>query len=91
MVVEQKLSVCSLCNQSGGCKELTCQVIAGALNSPLVKSLFLDLERRGFIVYVIVTSIEEQSLIYGESKPDIHPLLINFDSVCATIPKSSTS
>ncbi|OJD32910.1 uncharacterized protein BKCO1_3500081 [Diplodia corticola] len=52
-------------------------VIAGPANSPITKSLSLDLERRGFIVYVVVNSPEEEQIVQNESRVDIRPLLLD--------------
>ncbi|KAF2085607.1 DUF1776-domain-containing protein [Saccharata proteae CBS 121410] len=49
-------------------------VIAGPPASPITKSISLDLERRGFIVYVVAGTLEEERLIQGESRVDIRPL-----------------
>ncbi|KAK7729517.1 hypothetical protein SLS57_002004 [Botryosphaeria dothidea] len=52
-------------------------VIAGPPSSPITKSLSLDLERRGFIVYVVVNSPEEEEIVQKESRVDIRPLLLD--------------
>ncbi|KAL9030235.1 MAG: hypothetical protein Q9196_001629, partial [Gyalolechia fulgens] len=65
-------------------------VLAGPPSAPLTRSLSLDLERRGFIVYIPVNSLWEERLIQGESKADIHPLHIDItspSSVSSTIRK----
>lgn len=49
-------------------------VIAGPPSSPITKSISLDLERRGFIVYVVVNSVEEEQIVQGEARVDIRPL-----------------
>ncbi|KAK5016664.1 hypothetical protein LTR60_002300 [Cryomyces antarcticus] len=49
-------------------------VVAGTPNSPIAKSLSLDLERRGFIVYVVVSTAEEEQIVKDESRVDIRPL-----------------
>ncbi len=41
----------------------------------------LDLERRGFIVYVVVGSAAEEQKIQSESKRDILPLRIDITDV----------
>ncbi|KAI4254663.1 MAG: hypothetical protein LQ352_002969 [Teloschistes flavicans] len=55
-------------------------VLAGPPSAPLTRSLSLDLERRGFIVYITVNSLWEERLIQAESKDDIHPLHIDITS-----------
>lgn len=56
-------------------------VIAGSPSEPITKSISLDLERRGFIVYVICNTIEEEVLVQHESRPDIKPLMIDIVDV----------
>ena len=57
-------------------------VLAGPPSAPLTRSLSLDLERRGFVVYIPVNSLWEERLIQAESKTDIHPLHLDVTSVC---------
>jgi hypothetical protein len=65
--------------RGGGKKEIV--VLAGSsLHDPLTKSLALDLERRGYVVYVTVSTTEEDSLIQSESKADLRPLWIDLTS-----------
>jgi NAD(P)-dependent dehydrogenase (short-subunit alcohol dehydrogenase family) len=52
-------------------------VIAGSPSSPIVKSLSLDLERRGFIVYVVCTDMEEEQQVHSESRADVRPLHVD--------------
>ena len=56
-------------------------VLAGSIHSPLTRSLSLELERRGFIVYIPVSNLSEEQLIQSESKPDIRPLNLDITSV----------
>ncbi|KAL8694894.1 MAG: hypothetical protein Q9218_000558 [Villophora microphyllina] len=65
-------------------------VLAGPPSAPLTRSLSLDLERRGFIVYITVNSLWEERLIQAESRADIHALHIDItspSSVSSTIRK----
>ncbi|KAL8670422.1 MAG: hypothetical protein Q9168_005034 [Polycauliona sp. 1 TL-2023] len=55
-------------------------ILAGPPSAPLTRSLSLDLERRGFIVYIPVNSLWEERLIQAESKADIHPLHLDVTS-----------
>ncbi|KAI4112637.1 MAG: hypothetical protein LQ338_008289 [Usnochroma carphineum] len=55
-------------------------VLAGPPSAPITRSLSLDLERRGFIVYIPVNSLVEERLIQAESKADIHPLHLDVTS-----------
>ncbi|KAI1475440.1 DUF1776-domain-containing protein [Daldinia eschscholtzii] len=61
--------------RNGGRLEVV--VIAGSPALPLTKALSLDLERRGFIVYVVCNSIEDEITVQGLSRPDIRPLGID--------------
>ncbi|KAL8991800.1 MAG: hypothetical protein Q9169_007639 [Polycauliona sp. 2 TL-2023] len=55
-------------------------ILGGPPSAPLTRSLSLDLERRGFIVYIPVNSLWEERLIQAESKTDIHPLHLDVTS-----------
>ncbi|TGJ76601.1 hypothetical protein E0Z10_g10856, partial [Xylaria hypoxylon] len=52
-------------------------VIAGSPSLPLTKSLSLDLERRGFIVYIVCNTIEDEMMVQHASRPDIRGLSID--------------
>lgn len=56
-------------------------VLAGSPHSPLTRSLSLELERRGFIVYIPVGSLSEEQIIHSESRADIRPLNLDITSV----------
>jgi NAD(P)-dependent dehydrogenase (short-subunit alcohol dehydrogenase family) len=49
-------------------------VIAGPPKSPITRSLSLDFERRGFIVYIVCSNMDEEQQVISESKADIRPL-----------------
>ena len=57
-------------------------VLAGSPHSPLTRSLSLELERRGFIIYIPVGSLSEEQLVQSESRSDIRPLNLDITSVC---------
>ncbi|KAA6416203.1 MAG: hypothetical protein FRX48_00923 [Lasallia pustulata] len=59
-------------------------VVAGSPHSPLTRSIALDLERRGFIVYIPVSTFSEEQLVQAESRADIHPLHLDITSPSAT-------
>ncbi|KAI0204338.1 DUF1776-domain-containing protein [Astrocystis sublimbata] len=61
--------------KNGGRQEVV--VIAGSPSLPLTKSLSLDLERRGFIVFVICNSIDDEVLVQAANRPDIRGLSID--------------
>ncbi|KAL5345676.1 hypothetical protein ACLOAV_009430 [Pseudogymnoascus australis] len=52
-------------------------VISGSMNEPLVRSLALDLERRGFIVFIVCDDVQEELRVQSEGRSDIRPLVIN--------------
>lgn len=56
-------------------------VVAGSPSEPITRSVALDLERRGYIVYVVCNTIEEEVLVQNESRPDIKPLMIDIVDV----------
>lgn len=56
-------------------------VIAGSPSEPMTRSISMDLERRGFIVYVVCNTIEEEVQVQNESRPDIKPLMIDIVDV----------
>lgn len=56
-------------------------VLAGSPHSPFTHSLSLDLERRGFIVYIPVGTLSEEQLVQSESRSDIRPLHLDITSV----------
>jgi NAD(P)-dependent dehydrogenase (short-subunit alcohol dehydrogenase family) len=49
-------------------------VVAGAVANPLASALYLDLERRGFVVYVVAHTTEEDQYIRSQSRADLLPL-----------------
>ncbi|CAO2656856.1 Nn.00g056590.m01.CDS01 [Neocucurbitaria sp. VM-36] len=49
-------------------------VIAGPPNSAITRSLSHDLERRGFIVYIVCSSMDEEQQVLSESRADVRPL-----------------
>ncbi|KAL1844360.1 hypothetical protein VTJ49DRAFT_39 [Mycothermus thermophilus] len=52
-------------------------VIAGSPALPLTRSLSLDLERKGFIVFVVANSHEDEIMVQNLARPDIRPLGID--------------
>ena len=48
-------------------------VVAGAVASPLMSALYLDLERRGFSVYVCANTHEDEQYIRSQSRIDLVP------------------
>jgi len=62
---------------NGARKEVV--VLAGPPASPATRSLMLDLERRGFIVYVLVGSVEEEAVVIeeGKGRPDVRAFMMD--------------
>ena len=56
-------------------------MIVGPATSPLTRSLALDLERRGFLVYIVVNAVEDEQIVLDESRVDIRPLLLDIGNV----------
>lgn len=65
--------------RSGGRLEVV--VVAGSPSLPLTRSLSLDLERKGFIVFVVCNSIEDEMMTQNMARPDIRPLTIDITDV----------
>jgi hypothetical protein len=56
-------------------------VIAGSPSEPIVRSISLDLERRGFIVYTVCNGIEDEIAVQNEARQDIRPLRLDIVDV----------
>ena len=65
-------------------------VLAGSPHSPLTKSLSLDLERRGFVVYIPVSSLSEEQVVHSFSRADVKSLSLDITSVRRFTPRFST-
>ena len=65
---------------SGGGK-MEVIVLAGSPYSQLASNLALDLDRRGFIVYMVISSRAEEEAVKGFQGKDIHALHIDMTSV----------
>lgn len=63
-----------------GAKREIVVLACSTFHDPLTRSLALDLERRGYVVYVTVSSTEEDSLVQQEAKADLRPLWIDLTS-----------
>jgi hypothetical protein len=64
---------------SGAKKEIVV-LACSTFHDALTRSLAVDLERRGYVVYVTVSSTEEDSLVQQEAKQDLRPLWIDLTS-----------
>lgn len=73
--------------KAGNGARLEVVVIAGSPSEAITRSISLDLERRGFIVYIVCNTIDEEVLVQNEARPDIKPLMIDIVDVC--LPPSS--
>ena len=63
-----------------GAKKEIVVLACSTFHDALTRSLALDLERRGYVVYVTVSSTEEDSLVQQEAKADLRPLWIDLTS-----------
>lgn len=63
--------------RAGNGARLEAVVIAGSISEPIVRSLALDLERRGFVVFIVCESEHDEKLVKKEGSEDIRPLLID--------------
>ena len=63
--------------RAGNGARLEAVVIAGSINEPIVRSIALDLERRGFVVFIVCESSYDEKLVLKEGSEDIRPLLID--------------
>ncbi|KAK5113075.1 hypothetical protein LTR62_003654 [Meristemomyces frigidus] len=52
-------------------------VVAGAVANPIASALYLDLERRGFVVYVVANTSEDEQYIRSQSRIDLLPLQLD--------------
>ncbi|KAF1942577.1 DUF1776-domain-containing protein [Clathrospora elynae] len=59
-------------------------VLAGPPNSPIIRSLSLDLERRGFIVYIVCSNMDEEQQVLSESRADVRPLHLDIVDTMGT-------
>ncbi|RMD39951.1 hypothetical protein DV735_g5177, partial [Chaetothyriales sp. CBS 134920] len=66
--------------QPNGAKKEIVVLACSTFQDPLTRSLALDLERRGYVVYVTVSSAEEDALVHQEGKVDLRPLWIDLTS-----------
>lgn len=48
--------------------------MAGAVANPLTNALYLDLERRGFVVYVVAHTAEDEHFVRNQNRADLLPL-----------------
>ena len=65
-------------------------VVAGPVESPLVKGVVMDLERRGFVVYVVVGSAREEQKVQDNGRVDVRPLYMDITEVSGTAALSFT-
>jgi hypothetical protein len=73
--------------RAGNGARLEIVVLAGPPSEAITRSISLDLERRGFIVYIVCNTIEEELLVQNESRSDIKPLMIDIVDVSSRFPQ----
>ncbi|KAK5657123.1 hypothetical protein OQA88_3651 [Cercophora sp. LCS_1] len=52
-------------------------VIAGSPALPLTRSLALDLERKGFVVYIVCSGQDDEVMVQKLSRPDVKPFALD--------------
>ncbi|KAL5364414.1 hypothetical protein BJX96DRAFT_132442 [Aspergillus floccosus] len=67
---------------NGARKEIV--VVAGSPHEPMTKAVATDLERRGYIVYITVSSAEEEHLVQSENRMDLRPLWLDLTATPST-------
>ncbi|EGS19296.1 uncharacterized protein CTHT_0059220 [Thermochaetoides thermophila DSM 1495] len=67
--------------RNGGRMEVV--VIAGSPALPLTRSLALDMERKGFIVFVVCNGHDDETMVQNLSRPDIRPLTLDITNPTA--------
>ena len=75
--------------RNGGRLEVV--VVAGDPKLPLTRSLALDLERRGFIVYIACSTLDDEAMVQNLSRPDVRPLGIDITDVGLIIHQDMTT
>lgn len=56
-------------------------VVAGSPHEPMTRAIATDLERRGYIVYVTVSSADEEQIVKSENRADIKALWMDLTTV----------
>ncbi|KAL4891222.1 hypothetical protein BDV59DRAFT_203667 [Aspergillus ambiguus] len=69
---------------NGARKEIV--VVAGSPHEPMTRAIATDLERRGYIVYITVSSADEEHVVQSENRMDLRPLWLD---LTATPPSPS--
>ncbi|KAJ5624486.1 hypothetical protein N7510_000795 [Penicillium lagena] len=67
---------------NGARKEIV--VVAGSPHEPMTRAIAVDLERRGYIVYVTVLSAEEEHIVQTEHRTDIKPLWLDLTTTSSS-------
>lgn len=60
-------------------------VVAGSPHEPMTRAIAADLERRGYIVYVTVSSADEEQAVQSESRADIKALWLDLTAVRSSV------
>lgn len=58
-------------------------VVAGSPHEPMTRAIAMDLERRGYIVYVTVSSAVEEHIVKSENRVDVKALWLDLTTVSA--------
>ncbi|KAF4771487.1 hypothetical protein N7455_007844 [Penicillium solitum] len=67
---------------NGARKEIV--VVAGSPHEPMTRAIAMDLERRGYIVYVTVSSADEEHIVKSENRVDIKALWLDLTTTSSS-------
>lgn len=67
------------------CANPATTVVAGSPHEAMTRAIAADLERRGYIVYVTVSSADEEQIVLAEHRADIKPLWLDLTTVSILI------
>ncbi|KAJ5848855.1 hypothetical protein N7534_008173 [Penicillium rubens] len=67
---------------NGARKEIV--VVAGSPHEPMTRAIAMDLERRGYIVYVTVSSADEEHIVKAENRVDVKALWLDLTTTSSS-------
>ncbi|KAJ5245690.1 hypothetical protein N7489_005786 [Penicillium chrysogenum] len=67
---------------NGARKEIV--VVAGSPHEPMTRAIAMDLERRGYIVYVTVSSADEEHIVKSENRVDVKALWLDLTTTSSS-------
>lgn len=57
-------------------------ILAASPAEMITRSIAFDLERRGFIVYIVCANAQDELMVKRESRTDVRPLMVTTSDVC---------